>query len=103
MRVNAFAPKVVDEKGAAVGLEMKRRFVIAESGAINQVEGIECDFAADNHERTANLHPALIDGGGPLRPQRVRPLCRLDDFVALRIEKADDVVFDAEAMWDPEL
>ena len=45
---------------------MRRRLVLAQRGAVDQIEGLERQFAADNDQRPADSNPALIDGPGRL-------------------------------------
>ena len=91
---HAFAAEVIDEEHAAVGLEMRRRLVIALRGDVDQVEQIERQFAADDDQRPADANPAVIDACRAAR--RV-----IDALVDLLVEQADHGVAHADGSTGP--
>ena len=52
--------EIVDEQHAAIGLQLERRFVEAGVLIVNQVEGFQSQFAANDDVGTMDAHPALI-------------------------------------------
>src|SRR5207237_8129223 len=82
------------QKHPAVGLEVWRRLVIAQHRAVDQVEELEGEFAADHDQRTADSHPTLIDEPGPLAGN-------LDALVALFIKQADHRTAHTDAVGNP--
>src|SRR5262249_34535991 len=91
---NALAPEIVHQKDAAVGLEVRRRLVVAQGGTIDQVEKIQGKLAADDNKRATDADPALVDQSRPV-------VGNFDALVDLLIEDADDVVAHADAMGNP--
>ena len=96
VRIHLLPAEVIDEKHPAVGFDVGRRFVEAQRGTVRQVEFIERHFAAGDDQWPSNPHPALID-------VRRHALIDLDRLVALTVVDANDVIFDAHAMRDPQI
>ena len=68
-RAHLLAAKVVDQQDAAVGLDLKRRFIIFERIVKHQIQTSQGQLAARHNEWAFDTHPARIAAGaGAQRP-----------------------------------
>src|SRR5512135_3295477 len=77
---------------------MQRRFVIAAGMAVGELQRLDRNLAGPHDEWPANTHPALVD--------RAADACRRLSrraFMEARIEDADDVTLDTNAVGDPQI
>src|SRR5262245_24976204 len=90
-RFDALAAEIVEQEGAAVRLQMQRRFVVAAALAIGEIESLQGQIATDDDEGTPHAYPPAIDR---------RPVCcglRRHRLMALRIEHPHHVAIDRDA------
>src|SRR4029077_6376148 len=81
------AAEVVDHEHARVGLPLQRRFVIAVGRVIGEVELLQLELAARDHDRPFDLDQAPVYGLGSI-----------SDLVIHGVDDADDLVADRNGM-----
>ncbi len=91
---HALAAKIIHQEHAAVGLEVRRGLVVAQRGAVDQIEKFEREFAADDDQGAPDPHPALIDGAGLVALD-------FDALMDLLVKQPNHAVTHADAIRNP--